>query len=238
MDRRILSVLSLCAAVSMVAVVGGCETQQAKLRREGVAEYNQGQYDQALKTFEQGLTHDQFKAIDHYYAGVAAMKLDRYVTAEYHLKLAWQADPSLADAKDALTECLLREGNEDEAVNFPERDAAITAKAKPPTGNGNIYVQAREQAIYDGKGKDRLRVAKAYEKIGDLDNARLNYAKAIEVAPEDAEVHAAAGFFYERVGKKGEAAKEYTRTYELNPAYPGVVAALARCGLQPAVRSQ
>ena len=236
MDRHAI----YAVALTLACLLPGCDSPQAKLRQKGIEEYNAGQYQMAFDTFNKGLDYNQMKATDNYYAGASAMKLGNLKRAEYHFYLAWQADPSMADVKDALTECLLREGKEDQALDFLERDAALTAKVKDPRPlkqiNNRPYTHQVDERMFLTKGGDRLRVADTYERMGDLDNARLNYNKAIELDPTNPQIHFAAGMFCERINNKAAAGTEYTAVYQLDPKYPDIIPALARAGLQPMPR--
>ena len=140
----------------------------------------------------------------------------------------------LDDVKDALTETLLREGKEDAALDFLERDAALTAKVIDPRPSKNSkfpYNKQVEERMYLHKTDDRLRVAQTYEKIGDLENARINYAKAVQMAPQDAAILLAVGKFYAKIGDTAAAAATFHKAYRIDPATPGLVDAMTRAGV-------
>jgi tetratricopeptide (TPR) repeat protein len=222
----------LAAAVCLLA---GCEAPESKLRSEGLSLYGQEQYEPALDKFNGALKYDQFEPRANYYAGSIQAKLGHYEQAEYHLKLAWQADPSLGDVKDALTEVLLREGKEDAALDFLERDAALTAKVLDPrpeiVSSKRPSDKTVQERMFKGKGGDRLRVATTYEKIGDMENAKANYAKAIKMNPNSVDVLTAAGLFYSKIGDKDAATDAFGKAYHIDPAAPGLVDAMTKAGI-------
>jgi tetratricopeptide (TPR) repeat protein len=222
-------------AAAILCLVTGCESPEAKLRSEGLSLYAQNQYEPALDKFNAALKYNQFDARSNYYAGAIQTKLGHYEQAEYHLKLAWQADPSLPDVKDALTEVLLREGKEDAALDFLERDAALTAKAVDPrpemVAAKRPVDKSVQERMFKGKGGDRLRVATTYEKIGDMENAKINYAKAIKMNPNSVDVLMAAGQFYTKIGDKTAATEAYGKAYHIDPAAPGLVEAMTKAGI-------
>ncbi len=207
----VLSVAKKIFALSLVAGVGilaGCQTPAMKLRNEGLRLYHQQKYAAALTKFNESLKYNESQPRGNYYAGAADYMLGRYEQSQYHYKMAWRVDPNYGHVKSALAEALIKSGKPNEAMNFLERDAALTQR---PAG--------------------RLRVARFYEKLGDLDDARANYIRAAQMAPTDASMQMAAAQFFDRIGQKAAAGKYYARAYKLNPALPGLVAAMMHDGL-------
>ncbi len=226
----------MLAVVAMVFVstLTGCANPAAKLRGEGLALYSGNAYEPALEKFNAALKYDEFEPRANYYAGAIHEKLGHYEQAEYHLKLAWQADPGFGNVKDALTETLLLEGKEDGALDFLERDAALTAKVADPRPEKNgkrPYTKQVEERMFLNKGGDRLRVAKTYEKIGDMENAKINYAKALKMAPNNADYFLAAANFYVKIGDHAAADAAFHRAYRIDPATPGLVDAMTKAGV-------
>lgn len=219
----------------VVLLAGGCQSPALRLSKEGLAQYKSSDYPTAYETFSKALTYDQFNAENNYYAGMSAFQMGRYDTAGYHLRLAWQKDPSLGDVKEALTEILIREGKPDEALNFLDRDAELTAKTKDPrlakTVNKRPYKLQTEEGMYLRQADDRCRVAKVYEKLGDLDNAAVNYERALTMAPHDPEILMTAGQFYARVNQRTKAAKLFEKAYNIDPQTPGLAEAIQKSNM-------
>jgi len=186
----------------------GCESAPSKLRSQGLNLYDQGNYSGAADKFEAALRYDESEPKANYYAGAADFKLGHYSEAAYHYKLAWQHDPSNGDMKEGLAESLIKTDKKDEAMDFLERDAALT-----------------------NKPADRIRVAEMYEKLGDLDNAELNYRKAAAMPPPNVDTQVKMGQFYERIGKKDLAAQAFKSAYKLDPTKPGLPEMLSRNGV-------
>lgn len=216
----------------MVLLSTGCQSPTIKLGKQGVAEYKSGDYPKAYSTFEQALSYNEFNAENNYYAGMCAFQMGRYETASYHLKLAWQANPSLGDVKEALTEVLIRLDRPDEALDYLDRDAELTAKTKDPrvakTNNKKPYIWQTEEGMYLRKADDRCRVGRVYERLGDLDNAALNYEKALKMAPHDPFILTDVGSFYARIGQRDKAAKIFTTAYNIDPKTPGLEEAITK----------
>jgi len=227
-------ILLSLAAVAFLGGLTGCESPAAKLRTEGLGLYDKGSYEPALQKFDAALQYDQFDARSNYYAGAIQSKLGKYEQAEYHLKLAWQADPGRPEVKEALAETLVREGKEDAALDFLERDAALTAQVvdpRPLKAGKMLYTKQVEERMYLGKAGDRLRVAQIYEKIGDMENAKVNYRKALDMAPNDPVFLLAAGRFYAKTGDRATAGAALRKAYSIDPTTPGLVDAMTHAGV-------
>lgn len=224
----------LVAGLLGVAVLAsaGCQSPQLKLRDQGIVQYKSGDYTTSYDTFSKALGYNQFNAENNYYAGMSAYQLGRYETASYHLKLAWQANPSLGDVKEALTEVLIRLGRPDDALDYLDRDAEFTAKTKDPrwlkTISKRPYVWQTEEGMYLRKAEDRCRVGRVYERLGDMDNARLNFEKAVTLAPKDTYILTQVGSYYARVGQADKAAGYFTKAYNIDPKTPGLQEAIAK----------
>ncbi len=232
------SIRVLGAALLMVVVagiLGGCQSAQRQARAEGLAAYKSKDYTAAFAKFNEALSHDEFSAIDNYYAGNAAFQLGKLKTAEGYYMLAWQADPSMAEVKAALTETLLRQGKTDEALDLLERDSKMLEAVKDhhleKLRNNRVYVWAKEDRMYAQKASSRVFVAQTYERIGDLDNARVFYEQARKLAPDDPTILLAVGEFYGRLGKKAEAQDALIAAYHIDPQTPGLVEAMTRNGI-------
>jgi tetratricopeptide (TPR) repeat protein len=223
-------------ACGLTLTLAGCQSPQARLQQQGLAEYQSGAYGQALATFNQALDQKPFDAQNNYYAGNAALKLGKLETAAYHYKLAWQADPGLADVKDALTTTYLRMGKPDQALDFLERDAELTAKVKDPRNlkkiNNRRYTAQTEEAMFLNRARDRARIAETYEKLGDLDNARVYYEQAVKMGPKDPAVLIPAASFYARIGKKQRASDLFEQVYKVDPHAEGLAAAMEQAGMK------
>jgi tetratricopeptide (TPR) repeat protein len=223
------------ALAALLGLLTGCETNLEKFRKEGVRLYNAQQYDDSLATLNKALHEDQFDAVSNAYAGLIDLRSDRLQQAEYHFHVALDADPSSEEAKDGLTATLVKQGKPDLALDALERSAKVAEGVEDPRGlKSNIkvpYTKDVEERLFLGKVKDRIRIAKAYETLGDYDNAFTYYKKALELAPDDAGILLATGLLAERA-KNPERAREYLRqAYLKDPGLPGLTEAMTRNGL-------
>lgn len=70
--------------------------------------------------------------------------------------------------------------------------------------------------------KARLNLALSYLQKQNLPQAKLNLDKALEFAPELAEVHYSRAFYFQKIADNKQAAKAYAKSFELEPNNPSV----------------
>ncbi len=198
----------LMMLVTSTMLLAGCESPAMKLRNQGLSLYHKGNYKSALVKFNGALKYNPADPRANYYAGASDFMLARYQEAAFHYKTAWTVDPNFGHVKSALAEALIRAGRPNQAMNFLERDAELT-----------------------GRVNGRLRVARFYKRIGDLDDARVNYAKAASMAPSNPEVLMQVAEFYDSVGEKQAVRALYIRIYQLDPVMPGLVERMQHDGI-------
>ncbi len=102
-------------------------------------------------------------------------------------------------------------------------------QAAPDSASKREQIQAKyaeaaaafEQAVPMAKDKNLAtvlgRAAESYDKARQYDKAVLDYQKAIEANPNDADLHNGLGNVYAEMGKIPEAQAEFQKSAELNP---------------------
>ncbi|MCL2646261.1 MAG: tetratricopeptide repeat protein [Phycisphaerales bacterium] len=227
-SKIVLSLIAILTASSFA----GCTSNVERYRKQGIALYQQDQYDQSLETLNKALSYDQFDAQSNTYAGLIHYRAGHYVQATYHFKVALQSDPSSEEAKDGLTATLIQRGQPDLALDYLERAAKLAEQVDDPRWKKSYtnrpYQNQIEEALYVGKAGDRLRIARTYEKLGDYDNAAVYYDKALQIAPRNARILLARATMYEKIGNKSECRESLIRAYNADPATPGLIEAMTR----------
>jgi tetratricopeptide (TPR) repeat protein len=233
--QSLKSTFTVLALAAILALLTGCETNLEKFRKEGVRLYNAQQFDESLATLNKALHEDQFDAVSNAYTGLIDLRSDHLQQAQYHFQLALDADPSSEEAKSGLTVTLVKQGKPDQALDALERAAKVAEGVEDPRNlKSNIkvpYTKEIEERLFLGKVHDRIRIAKAYESLGDYDNAFTYYKTALDLEPDDANLLMSIALLAERA-KNPERAREYLRlAYLKNPATPGLTEAMTRNNL-------
>jgi tetratricopeptide (TPR) repeat protein len=224
MQKMRFYTLILTAVIAAALLpLAGCTSPLQKNRELGVKLYDQHQYDQSLATLNKALSYDQFDAVSNAYAGLIHYRAGNYEQATYHFKVALESDPSSEQAKDGLTETLIKMDKPDLALDALERWQRSNPKRS--------YNKQIQENLYVGKVGDRIRIARAYEKLGDYDNAVLYYKKALELTPGSSRALMGIGELYAKLGNKPEAREYLIRAYNIDPATPGLTDAMTRSGI-------
>jgi Tfp pilus assembly protein PilF len=228
-----MSVMAI-AAVALLGSLTGCETSVEHYRNEGVRLYQAQKFDDSRAALEQALQKDQSDPVSNAYAGLIELRSDQLAQAEYHFKVTLDRDPSSEEAKSGLASTLIKEGKAGQALDVLERAADMAAAVPDPRNEkSNIkvpYTKQVEERLVLGRVKDRLRIAKVYESVGDYDNALVHYKKAL-VLRDDTGTMMAIVAMAERA-KNQPLAREYlTKAWNQDPRTPGIVEAMTRNGL-------
>jgi tetratricopeptide (TPR) repeat protein len=218
-----------------ILMLGGCAEKLEVYRKQGIRQYEAKQYDQSLATLNKALTYDEFDARANTYAGLIHYRAGNYQQAAYHSRVALQSDPSSEEAKECLTAALIKLNKPDLALDALERSAALAEKVSDPRWQRTFvkkrYTKEVQENLYYGKVDDRVRIGRAYEALGDYDNAVLFYKKAIELTPRSTQALVALAKLYEKLGNKTEARNCLVRAYNIDPATPGLTEAMTRNGI-------
>ena len=228
---RVGLIVSIMAMAGSLALFSGCESNVQKYREQGVKLYEEKHLDQSLATLTKALSYDEFDAVSNAYAGLIYYQSGDYVQAAYHFKVALQSDPSSNQAKDGLTAAYIRLGKPDLALDYLERASAMADKVKDPRWEKSEkmpYKKQTEEGLYLGKAGDRLRIGRAYEQLGDYDNALVYYKKALALQSDSAEVLFALALLYEKTGNAAETREFLIRTYNVDPSMPELTDTMTR----------
>jgi len=215
----------------LIAGASGCtkpEPTYENLIREGLREYDAGQYAEAIAMYKEAAEADRERPEPSYYTGLCYLKMaDRQFRED--------------DLPAALRYCDRAVGSFDAAVGaFPGYSRAMQAKAdalKLKGQNQAALDVANWAAAYVGpQAKMLIMKGRQYAQAGDIDNAQLSFKQAVSIEEKNPAAHAELGLFYMRCGNKAKAIESLQRAYDLDPGSPNVVAALAKLGATPAPR--
>ncbi|HUO08590.1 MAG TPA: tetratricopeptide repeat protein [Phycisphaerae bacterium] len=235
LTSRTTKLSAILAVAASLALLTGCESSLEKYRKLGIKQYNKGDYDSSLNTLNKALSYDQFDAQSNAYAGLIQYRQGNYEQAVYHFKVALQSDPSSEEAKDGLTAALIKLDKPDVALDYLERSSALADKVNDPhiaQSASKIPLQLQtEQRLYNGKVADRIRIARAYEKLGDYDNALVYYKKALALNDTNTKTLMDLAALSEKTGNKAATREYLIRAYNIDPATPGLTDAMTRNGV-------
>jgi tetratricopeptide (TPR) repeat protein len=228
-----MSVMAI-AAVALLGSLTGCETSLEHYRNEGVRLYQAQQYDESRAALEQALQKDQSDPVSNAYAGLIELRSDQLKQAEFHFTMTLGRDPSSEEAKSGLAATLIKEGKAGQALDVLERAAKMAETVPDPRGEkSNIkvpYTKQVEERLVLGQVKDRLRIAKVYESLGDYDNALVQYKLAL-AKRDDTSTMMAVVAMAERAKNQSLVRQYLTMAWLKDPRTPGLVEAMTRNGL-------
>ena len=212
--------------VSLIAT--GCGKPKGSYERvfeEGLRDYDAKDYNSAVAMFKSAAEMDRERPEPSYYTGLCYVGMAGQFFREDNLHAALRYCDRAVVAFDAAIGA------------FPGYSRAVQAKADALKLKGmNAAAQeiANWAAAYVGpQAKMLILKARQYAQSGDIDQAQLTFKQAVSVEPTNAAAHAELGLFFMRCGHEREAIRCLQKAYELDPAAPGVVSALARLGAMP-----
>jgi protein O-GlcNAc transferase len=154
------------------------------LVKQGEAKLGQNDVPGAKQLFEQALSQNPGDARAALDLGIASEMLGDAAGAESAYRQALKAKPDLTQAQNNLGVLLREKGELSEAIALLEKASASDSAAA------------------------HQNLALAYEDQGSLDKAAKHYARAVELAPEDAMTRANYGLLLLKQNKPQEAVRE------------------------------
>jgi Flp pilus assembly protein TadD len=170
--------------------------------RDHMALYNRGHWlakigrlNEAVESFEYGLTvkPDDIDTLNN--LGVTLMRLGRYSEAMQHLRHAIRVEPTAADLHSNLGIVLLRDGKLPEAMD--ELQTALKLDAENIDALNHLGVAL----LLSGRHEEAIRVLQ----------------RAVELVPDNSELRNHLGSALARSGNAAHAIEQYRRALELNP---------------------
>lgn len=192
--------------VAMLTSLGGCQTA-ATYNSQGVRQFQQGDYQSALNTFQNAITANPNDA-DAYYNLAATLHDWGFRGSDVNM---------LDQAESLYHRCLDLNGNHVECyralavllVDTDRRDSAFTLLER--------WAQ-RSPAL----SAPMVELARLNEEYGRDDAARQYLAQALDVDSTSSRAWAAMGRLREREGRLAQALTDYRHAYNLNRGHPGV----------------
>ena len=179
----------------------GCGTLANNNNVQGKRLYEQGQYNEALSSFQKAVQRDPNNA-DTYY---------NMARTYHHLGQTSGNDQYMKQAEILYNDCLNRDANHEDcyrglAVLLIETDRKESAFTLLRRWNASNPVSA----------DPKLELARLYKEFGDSQQAQDLVADALRVDPQDARANRAMGMLREEQGQLAEALDSYQRAFSSN----------------------
>lgn len=197
----------LSAAASLAAC--GCSVASHGQNAQGVADYQQGRYQEALRNFESAVANDPLNADGYYNLAATYHRMGRVSGNENELKQAetlynqcLDKDENHRDCYRGLAVLLAEEGRSDEAFRLLEGWSRRYPTASTP----------------------KVELARLSEEFGRYDVAQEHLQDALQTDPNDPRALAALARLRERSGNPTQALAIYQRSLWNNRFQPDVAA--------------
>jgi Flp pilus assembly protein TadD len=178
----------------------------------GVALYQQGNYQGAVNQFTQAVDSDPNDADAYYNLGATYHQLGKMAhnqaelqQAESYYHQCLDRNPDQRDCYRGLAVLLVEEGRGTDAFSLMQRWAEHSPSSPAP----------------------RVELARLYEEYGDKKSAEANLQEALAIAPTDPRALAALGRMKEQEGDRAQALAIYQRSLQANQFQPQLEARVA-----------
>jgi tetratricopeptide (TPR) repeat protein len=210
--NTILSALCRLTLLGGVVSLCGCRMMSQQQNCQGVTQFQQGNYQQAVASFSQAVQTDPQNP-DAYYNLAAAWHQQAKQTGDQN---AW------LQAEQLYNRCL------DISPDNVECHRALAVLLVETNRSDKALTLVKNWAIRSPNvSAARVELARMYEELGDSQTAATYLSQAIQINPNDARALAALGKMREQSGDTAQALANYQRAYQLNPSAPGVAQRLA-----------
>ncbi len=185
-------------ALLLIGLVGCAETQQERVRlynEDGIHQFSQGNYREAVDSFEQALVLKPDDPVLIFNLGQAFDRLGNTKQAEVYYQECLKRDATLADARQAYANLLSRTGRTENANRLIEQWSV-------QEGNkSDIYV------LQAWKLRQENRLPEAYEKV----------QLALVQEPHNPRALTELGIIYEKMNMPERSLVLYERVLKTNP---------------------
>ena len=210
-DLRLIA--ALVAAAIALSLSAGCGNIAAQGKNaEGARLFQQGDYQAALRQFQEATQDDPTNA-DAYYN----------LASTYHrLGTAQKQQSYLDQARNLYNQCLDRQPNHRDCY----RGLAVLLAEQGRTEEAFRLVETwvdRQPQSADAK----IELARLFEEYGDRKAAREHLLEALTVEPDNSRALAALGKIREDMGERSEALKNYQRALAQDNRQPQLAARVA-----------
>ncbi len=214
---------AILASLSLALVASGCRYTAQTSNATGVQQFQQGNYQGAVQSFNRSLATDpqnpdayyNLARVYHRQASVSR-RFEDYDQAERLYNLCLDRSPNHVDCHRALAVMLVEQNRTADAFRLLERWSM------------------REPMLSSAK----VELARLYQEQGQRDPARNMLIQALAANPYDPRALAALGRMYEEDGDRNSALANYQRSLQANPLQPELTQRVASLSGTPYMPGQ
>ena len=186
------------------------QTEKARICCQKAGEYiKEDKWGAALEEAKKAIQADPNYPGGHLLLGVIYVNRGELDLAEENLKKTVELDPEIPDSYTYLGRVYYYREKLDKALEYYQKAISKgTAEVIAYQDMGHIYYQKSREIINSGGSEN--------DASGKMSLAIDSYKKAIEIKPDDSELHNALGAAYYSMGKSGNALGEYNKAIELD----------------------
>jgi len=200
----------LIALLATSLATAGCGNMTARgLNAQGVRQFEQAQYEQAIQQFQQAVYNDPANADGHYNLAAAYHRLGTLNKSDSYMRQAEQYYHMCLDRNGDHRQCyrglavlLVEQDRKDEAFRLLEGWAVRGMNIAEP----------------------KVELARLYQEHGDRDEAKRQLIEALRTDPNHARALAALGKLREDTGDLAQALADYKRSLGKDRYQPEVAA--------------
>jgi Tfp pilus assembly protein PilF len=220
-SKKLASFALVGSVAGLFALLSGCAdplTYSQDFKREGLRQFNRGQYLDAAGSFQAAAKQDPTDYQTQYYLGLSYEK-----TNDYQL------------AVEAYSWCLKqRTQTPNGRFDVAMREKVITRLSGliARSTHGEPEIDAIQQAAAADRSPDEYRLlARIYALRGDPDSAVDSYRRALSFAPDDALLSKEYGFYMLKINQLAEATRLLKISYDANSSDRQVARTLQELGV-------
>ena len=211
-STRSMSLVAGLLLAILLSHFSGCSTASSARNREGLRNYQTGNYQQAIQSFQQTLAADPNDANAYYNLAATYYAMGKRSGDQALLKQAEGLYHQCLDLSPDHNDCY--RGLAALLVDTNRSESAFTllkgwTERSPQTTN------------------PRIELARLYEELGDRDTARRHLTDAIQIDQRNPRAWAALASVREQDGHLAQAMADYQQAYQLNQLQPGLAQRMA-----------
>ncbi len=211
----------------LIGGMTGCQSMPGGSPPQGLALYQQGQYQAAIPFFQQSIAA-QPQSSDGYYN--LASTYHRLGTQRADRNLINQAEQLYNQALD-LDDQARRQGYAVENPDCYRGLAVLLAETERPD---KAFTLLKNWSQNNPRSADaRVELARLYQEFGDSESANNQLQQALRLDQNNARAWAALGYLREQSGDPAQALVNYQRALQLNRSMPAVSERIATLQSQP-----